>query len=507
MSDGLIPNPDGTYAMPDVVWIALGNLEPGVGYRTQLREMEELENSIRQFGVLTPLWVQPDPNVQNRYIIFAGRRRYEAAKRIARERCDPSLDKPVATQVGEYVVPCRVFRDLVQIQQALLTLTENVARRDPSAVDTACELRRIKDLYEAEMGRPVKVDQILTMLCGARSDHKIPGRRHLYRLLRIGELDAEVAAAAKERRLAYGFLDQVARLPEISDQLELIGLIADIGLTRNEAREIVNKRLSTKESSLSSIVAEVTSPSHLSSIDAATPSAIRPESGNGRREKHGAIGAGLHLPQSRLEAVESSAPSGHSAPDGMVRNGTGLGLTNLSALVSQLRSQVDVDLLRAADVLEAWAASEGERLTPGGDKLKQWLADLSERGHDGGEIERLRVAVEREEYSTLEAKLMELLFTCQGVLPEHLPGYVRQIRDAMGESDWYQNLVRCFLELLTLLNQIDENKRLNSTAKRLLDIAFNELFWLAAVYDPKLQYHVEKLPPLKKKAFATIGRL
>lgn len=96
---------------------------------------------------------------------------------------------------------------------------------------------------------------------------------------------------------------------------------------------------------------------------------------------------------------------------------------------------------------------------------------------------------------------MKLLFKCQGVLPEHLPGYVRQIREAMAESGWYQKVVRCFFELHGLLNQVEESKRVNATAKRLFDIAFNELFWLATVYDPKLQYHVEKLPPLRKKEF------
>src|SRR3989304_2953155 len=106
VNDKLIPNPDGTYPLPEVVSIPLGNLGPGQGYRTQLRDMEELENSIRQFGVLTPLWVHPDAEVQNRYIVFAGRRRYEAAKKIARELCDPSLKDSIAAQAGRHLIPC-----------------------------------------------------------------------------------------------------------------------------------------------------------------------------------------------------------------------------------------------------------------------------------------------------------------------------------------------------------------------------------------------------------------
>ncbi len=98
---------------------------------------------------------------------------------------------------------------------------------------------------------------------------------------------------------------------------------------------------------------------------------------------------------------------------------------------------------------------------------------------------------------------MKSRFMYQSILPEHLPGYVRQIREAMAESGWYQQVVRCFLELHALLNVVEESKKVNATAKRLLDIVFNELFWLATVYDPKLRYHVAKLPPLWKKKFVT----
>ncbi len=218
--------------MPDVVWIPLSNLEPSPGYRTQLRGMEELESSVRQFGVLSPLWVRLHPEAKNRYIIFAGRRRYEAARKIARERCDPSLDSPVSAQAGRYLVPCRVFRDLAEIHQALLALTENSTRRDPSIMDTAREVRRVKTLMESQMGRPVKVSEVLATLWGTRADQKGPGKRHLYRLLRIGDLQPEVVAAAKEQRLASEFVDQLARLPTKEEQLELVNLIAKMHLSR-----------------------------------------------------------------------------------------------------------------------------------------------------------------------------------------------------------------------------------------------------------------------------------
>ena len=49
----------------------LSSLEPGPGYRTQRRGLEELEGSVPQFGVISPLWVQPHSHINNTYVIFA----------------------------------------------------------------------------------------------------------------------------------------------------------------------------------------------------------------------------------------------------------------------------------------------------------------------------------------------------------------------------------------------------------------------------------------------------
>lgn len=510
MEDTLIPNPDGTYVMPDVVWIPLANLEPSSGYRTQLRGMEELENSIRQFGVLSPLWVRIHPKAENRYIIFAGRRRYEAARKIARERCDPSLDAPVSAQLGRYLVPCRVFRDLAEIHQALLALTENSTRRDPSIMDTAREVRRLKSLMESQMGRPVKVNEVLATLWGTRSDQKGPGKRHLYRLLRIGELDPEVMAAAKERRLASEFVDQLTRLPTKEEQLELVKLIANVHLSRGEVRLIVNRRLSGDDAKLADIAVEIAPPSQLTPDGADVAGAILSKYRESVTTEQDAAVVECGSREAGLKAEErTSTTSGQSMPNGLRDGEMALRSLGLGGLIKHLRGQADLDLLRAGDVLEAWAVSEGRRLLPGGDMLKHWLVELSERGHEPGEIGRLRAAIVTEDYSEIEAELMKLLFMCQGVLPEHLPGYVRQIRETMAESAWYRRLVRCFLELAEVLSRPDESKKVSGAPRRLVDIVFHEIFWLATVYDPKLQYHVEKLPPLRKKEFARpalIGR-
>ncbi|TAK31061.1 MAG: hypothetical protein EPO21_18315 [Chloroflexota bacterium] len=499
--DTLLPNPDGTYAMSETVWIPLGNLEPSAGYRTQLRDMEELENSIRQFGVLTPLWVRPDPNVRNRYLIFAGHRRYEAAKKIARERCNPALDTAISVQLGKHLLPCRVFRDLAEIHQALLSLTENTARRDPSAMDTARELRRIKSALEKETGRSVKIDDVLAMLSGPGTKRKVPCKRHLYRLLRIAELDPDVAAVAKQHGLASDFLDQIARLSDSDEQLELIRFIEHMHLSRGEVREIVGTKLSNKETRISDVAVEVVAASrHLTGdgVKAATTG------GRGDRETPKIIAdtqegemEPTRVPEEIQSDVERSTVSTSTAGGADFEHG------GLAGLIQHLRSQTtDVDLLRVGDVLDAWAASERKHGAPGAEALESWMADLTARQYDAADVGRLRGVLQDRDYSHFEIALMRMLHMYQGILPEHLPGYVRQIEEAMEDYPWYQNVVRCFMELLGLLRQPEQSKKIGGASRRLLDIVFHELFWLATLYDPRLQYHVEKLPALRKKEFS-----
>ncbi|MCL5958409.1 MAG: ParB N-terminal domain-containing protein [Chloroflexi bacterium] len=494
-------NPDGTYEVPDVVYMPLSYLEPGLGYRSQLRGMEEMENSIRRFGVLMPLLVQPHPKKTNCYIIFAGRRRYEAAKKVAREKCDRCLFSSITVQVGRYLIPCRIFRNLPEVNQAILSLTENMARRDPSAIDTARELKRVKAIAEKQTGRTIKMEEILTVLCGPVTGKKVLGKRYLYKLLRIAELDTEVADVAKERRLSAGLLDQVTRLSRKDDQLELVRIVADLRLTENEAREIVNKKLSSEASPLSSIAVEVVPAPCLSSDGAVEsgPAKVGTVDQIATRTARSKTKRGVELEAS----AESAGPSaGAGADDGE----TGSKTTALALMIERLRGQADVELLHAADVLEAWTKGEYQHLKPGGEVLKHWLDELSAGGHDPEVMERLRGIIERQQFDHLDAELIKLIYMYQGVLPEHLPGYLPIMRESIDKSPWYRSLVTHFLGLLNTLGHPEESKKVDSISRRLLDAVLHELFWLSIVYDPRLQYWVEKLPPQRKKEFARYVR-
>ena len=83
----------------------------------------ELAASIRQFGLLQPLVVRP---VDDDYELIAGERRWRAAQRA-----------------GLQELPCRVLRGLADVDAFILSVTENVARRDLNPIEEAVSYQRI----------------------------------------------------------------------------------------------------------------------------------------------------------------------------------------------------------------------------------------------------------------------------------------------------------------------------------------------------------------------------
>jgi ParB family chromosome partitioning protein len=91
--------------------------------------LDELAASIRQFGLLQPLVVRPQ---EGGYQIIAGERRWRAAQRA-----------------GLPTLPCRVLRNLDDEAAFILSVTENVARRDMTIIEEAQAYERIVALGRA----------------------------------------------------------------------------------------------------------------------------------------------------------------------------------------------------------------------------------------------------------------------------------------------------------------------------------------------------------------------
>lgn len=108
------------------VMMAIGDIEPDRGQpRTNFDEesLSELENSIREFGVLQPLLVRPMSD--GSYIIVAGERRWRAARRA-----------------GLTEIPV-IVRTLTDEEAAAIALIENLQREDLNAIEEAAGIKKL----------------------------------------------------------------------------------------------------------------------------------------------------------------------------------------------------------------------------------------------------------------------------------------------------------------------------------------------------------------------------
>ncbi|MFZ3009672.1 MAG: ParB/RepB/Spo0J family partition protein [Candidatus Microsaccharimonas sp.] len=88
--------------------------------------LQELSDSIKEYGVLQPIIVTPD---MNGYQIVAGERRYRAA-----------------TAAGLDTIPA-IIRDLSDQHKLELSLIENIQRRDLNAIETATAYLKLRDQF------------------------------------------------------------------------------------------------------------------------------------------------------------------------------------------------------------------------------------------------------------------------------------------------------------------------------------------------------------------------
>ena len=113
------------------VSLPIGQIEPDRGQpRTKFDEtaLAELENSIREHGVLQPLLVRPMSD--GSYRIVAGERRWRAARRA-----------------GLTEVPV-IIRSLTDAEAAAIALIENLQREDLNAIEEAVGIKRLIEEFD-----------------------------------------------------------------------------------------------------------------------------------------------------------------------------------------------------------------------------------------------------------------------------------------------------------------------------------------------------------------------
>ena len=174
--------------------LPIGQIEPDRGQpRTKFDEtaLTELENSIRDHGVLQPLLVRPMSD--GSYRIVAGERRWRAARRA-----------------GLTEVPV-IIRSLTDGEAAAIALIENLQREDLNPIEEAVGIRRLIEEYDFTQ------EEAADKLSKSR-----PAIANALRLLALPDevmkLVSDGALSAGHARALLGLNDK-ALIPETADRI------------------------------------------------------------------------------------------------------------------------------------------------------------------------------------------------------------------------------------------------------------------------------------------------
>ena len=172
--------------------------------RKTFGDLHELTASIREKGVLEPLLVRYITG-DDTYYIISGERRYHASK-----------------AAGLHELPCieKIADDAETLELALI---ENLQRKDLTAFEEADGLQRLADQFEYTH------DDIAKKIGRARSS--------VTETLSLRVIPDSIRKTCIEDGIvSKSLLLQVARQPNEKKMREMVGRIAQGGLTRDEAR-------------------------------------------------------------------------------------------------------------------------------------------------------------------------------------------------------------------------------------------------------------------------------
>lgn len=168
--------------------------------------LEELAESIKQYGIVQPLVASPKGD---QYIIIAGERRWRAAQ-LAGLRTVPVLVRTTQEQ-----------------EQMELALVENVQRVDLSPLEQAVSIERLHQQFNLTY-------QVIAKRLGKAE----PTVHNMVRLL---QLPAEAREALKSKKITEGHARQILALKDMPEkQLELLQLIQKNAWSVRQAERFVS---------------------------------------------------------------------------------------------------------------------------------------------------------------------------------------------------------------------------------------------------------------------------
>ena len=206
------------------ILVDINEIEPN---RSQPRKIfdedsiEELSDSIKQYGIIQPLIVR---KLNNYYEIIAGERRWRAAKKA-----------------GLKEVPV-IVRTYEEDEILKISLIENIQRENLNPIEEAKAYQQLKTEYG------LKQDEIAASVSKSRVA--------VTNILRLLKLDDRVQKMIIENLISSGHGRALLALEDGDEQYQAATRIMDENLSVREAEKLVKKILSDKEKKEAEIEAE-----------------------------------------------------------------------------------------------------------------------------------------------------------------------------------------------------------------------------------------------------------
>jgi ParB family chromosome partitioning protein len=183
--------------------------QPRKSFKQQ--EIDELADSIREFGIIQPLIVREAEDSEGDYIIVAGERRWRAAH-----------------QAGLATIPV-IVRDYNAMEVLSIALIENVQREDLNPIEEAFCYNRLNE----EFG--LTQDEVAKKVGKSRS--------HIANSIRLLKLDEKVLELIAEGRLSMGHAKAIMSLETVAAQVFAAERMVEEGMNVRQAEEFVRKAI------------------------------------------------------------------------------------------------------------------------------------------------------------------------------------------------------------------------------------------------------------------------
>ncbi|MBQ7224359.1 MAG: ParB/RepB/Spo0J family partition protein [Clostridia bacterium] len=195
--------------------IPIAQIDPNVNQPRKTFDevaLNELANSIRIHGVISPIILVNQPN--GRYMIIAGERRWRASKKA-----------------GLLTIPA-IVRNYTPQQVKEISLIENLQREDLNPIETAVAIKQLMDEYRYTQ------EQVADRIGKSR-----PAIANTLRLLTLNE---KVIALVSDGRLSAGHARCLVVVEDAEAQLKLAQMGCDNKVTVRDFEKMVKNYLNPK---------------------------------------------------------------------------------------------------------------------------------------------------------------------------------------------------------------------------------------------------------------------